>query len=149
MIAPRTGQLEAITTERHQRIAKAQPHFRFVPAMRVRASSDLIFLSGIIGTPDVMPKGLDEEAIGDIRTQATRLFERMKSLLAVAGADFCDVVRITKYMTDLEQHGPVVEVMCEYFGDHLPASTTIEVRRLVPPGFGLEIDAIAAVPARD
>jgi enamine deaminase RidA (YjgF/YER057c/UK114 family) len=37
--------------------------------------------------------------------------------------------------------------MRKHFGDHLPTSTTVEVRRLVPRGFGLEVDAIAAIRA--
>ncbi len=56
------------------------------------------------------------------------------------------IVRITKYMTDLDEHVEVVSVMWKHFGNHLATSTTVEVNRLVPRGFCLDIDVIATVP---
>ncbi len=134
-----------ITTERHQRLK----HLPFVPSIRVRAASDLIFVSGILGTSEDMQSPTGPIPPGDIAIEAERVFTRMAALLALSGATLGDVVRITKYMTDLNQHDAVVAVMRRHFGDHLPTSTTIEVRRLVPVGFGLEVDAIAAVQPKD
>jgi enamine deaminase RidA (YjgF/YER057c/UK114 family) len=37
------------------------------------------------------------------------------------------------------------EVMKEYFGEHLPTSTTVEVSALVVPGLRIEVDLIAAL----
>jgi 2-iminobutanoate/2-iminopropanoate deaminase len=119
----------------------------FVPAIRVRAGTDLIFISGVLGGGDEMLPNGEPIPPGDIRIEAERVFTRIKDTLALAGGSLGDVVRITKYMTDLDQHPAVVEVMRKHFGPHLPTSTTIEVRRLVPKGLGLEVDAIAAVPA--
>lgn len=130
---------EVIMTPRHERM----PFLPFVPAIRTR-SSDLIFVSGMIGTPDDVAKdGLTPP--GDIRIEAERILSRLSATLTLAGSSLADVVRITKYMTDLEQHDAVVEVMRRFFVRGLPTSTTVEVRRLVPKGFGLEIDAVAAV----
>jgi 2-aminomuconate deaminase len=132
---------ETFTTER----TKGRP---FVPAIRVRAGTDLIFVSGVLGGGDQMLPNGEPAPVGDIRLEAERVFTRIKDTLALAGASLSDIVRITKYMTDLDQHNAVVEVMRKHFGPHLPTSTTIEVRRLVPKGLNLEVDAIAAVPAR-
>jgi len=132
---------KVISTPRHEKLK----HLPFVPAIEVRASSTLIFVSGIVGTPDEMPAGQPFTPPGDIRIEAQRIFVRLQSTLALAGARLHDVVKVTKYMTDLDQHDAVVAVMREHFGNHLPTSTTIEVRRLVPRGFGLEIEAVAAI----
>lgn len=132
---------EKYTTEQHEKL-KFLP---FVPAIRTR-SSDLIFVSGVIGVPaDYNPQ--EPVASVPIEVEAERVFIQIRDTLALAGAGFGDVVRITKYMTDLNEHNGVVAVMRKYFGEHLPTSTTIEVKRLVPLGFRLEIDVIAAVPA--
>jgi 2-iminobutanoate/2-iminopropanoate deaminase len=143
MAAEKRDAFETFTTERHERARRP-----FVPAIKVRAGTDLVFVSGVLGAGEEMRPDGEPVPPGDIRIEAERVFSRIKATLALAGADMRDVVRITKYMTDLEQHGAVVEVMRKHFGDHLPTSTTIEVRRLVPRGFGLEVDAIAAIRAR-
>jgi 2-iminobutanoate/2-iminopropanoate deaminase len=135
---------KTFTTPRHERIGTLP----FVPAIRVRAGTDLVFVSGVLGSGEEMLPSGEPKPPGDIRIEAERVFTRIRDTLALAGADLSDVVRITKYMTDLDQHGAVVEVMRKHFGKHLPTSTTIEVRRLVPKGFGLEVDAIAAIPER-
>ena len=55
---------------------------------------------------------------------------------------------MTKYFTDIDGQDVVNAILKEpqYFGDHLPTSTTVEVKRLVVPGLKLEIEAIAIVP---
>jgi 2-iminobutanoate/2-iminopropanoate deaminase len=133
---------EVIMTPRHEKL----PHLPFVPAIRVSAGADLIFVSGVLGTPDRLPGSDDPSPPGDISVEAERVFTRIADVLARSGATLADVVKVTKYMLDLEQHPAVVAVMRKHFGNHLPASTTVEVSRLVPKGFGLEVEAIAAVP---
>jgi enamine deaminase RidA (YjgF/YER057c/UK114 family) len=136
---------EVIMTARHAQL----PHLPFVPAIRVRAGADLIFVSGVLGTPEEMAPGQEPSPPTDIAVEAERIFTRMANVLALSGASLRDIVRVTKYMTDLDLHPAVVSVMRKHFGDHLPTSTTVEVRRLVPRGFRLEVDAIAAIPARE
>lgn len=123
-------------------------HLPFVPAIRVRAGTDLIFVSGVLGTPDEI-EAAASAPVADMTTQAERVFTRIAQVLAAAGGSLGDVVRITKYMTDLDRHDEVVAVMRRHFDGHLPTSTTIEVRRLVPVGYGLEVDVIAAVRPQD
>ncbi|WP_428422787.1 RidA family protein [Methylibium sp.] len=137
----RARTFDTYTTEQHERL-KFLP---FVPAIRTR-SSDLVFVSGVIGVPDDYDPAAPLVSV-PIEIEAERVFARIRETLALAGADLGDVVRITKYMTDLDEHAGVVTVMRRFFGDHLPTSTTIEVKRLVPRGFRLEVDAIAAVGA--
>jgi 2-iminobutanoate/2-iminopropanoate deaminase/2-aminomuconate deaminase len=133
-------------------IRRAHPHpmpVPFVPGIKTPPGVQLVFVSGTTAFPwDHSHPHVPEEFVPpeDIREQARRVFEKLRFVLEAAGASFRDVVRITKYLTNLDEHDAVVEVMREYFGDHLPTSTTVEVRRLVLPGYRLEIDLIAAVP---
>jgi enamine deaminase RidA (YjgF/YER057c/UK114 family) len=52
------------------------------------------------------------------------------------------------YLTDMAQAPAVREVRAKYFTDVTPASTLVQVVRLARPEFLLEIEVIAAVPAR-
>jgi 2-iminobutanoate/2-iminopropanoate deaminase len=81
---------------------------------------------------------------GDMRTQLRQVGENIKAALAAAGASLQDIVKATTYVTDIEEFFRHVDVRMEYFGA-LPASTTVEVRRLAHPDLLVEIEVIAAV----
>lgn len=115
------------------------PGLPFVPAIRVPAGCDLIFVSGALGTPR------DDDQDTDLRAETRRCFERLAEVLALSGATLDDVVSVTKLLVDIDRdNATVVEVMNEFF-PRLPTSTTFEVSRLVPPDYRLEVNAIAAV----
>jgi len=82
---------------------------------------------------------------GDITVQANRVFDNLEAVLKGAGCSFKDVVKVTVYMTDLNDFAKMNEVMAAKFGDHKPARTTIQAARL-PSGAALEIDFIARLP---
>ncbi|MGY1814920.1 RidA family protein [Blastococcus sp. SYSU D00820] len=112
----------------------------FVPAIRVPAGMDLVFVAGCLGERDA--------ADDSIEAETRRLFERMAQVLDASGATFADVVQVQKILVDIDRdNAAVVAVMREYFPT-LPTSMTCQVSRLVPPHLRLEISAIAAVPPR-
>jgi enamine deaminase RidA (YjgF/YER057c/UK114 family) len=116
--------------------------YPYVPAIRVPAGCDLVFLSGATGL------SRDGEGAPDLRSEVRRAFENLAESLALAGAGFDDVVSITKLLVDIERDNEtVVEVMHEFF-PRLPTSTTFEVSRLVPPDLRVEVNAVAAVRAQ-
>jgi|SoiMethySBSTD1v2_1073268.scaffolds.fasta_scaffold166796_2 2-iminobutanoate/2-iminopropanoate deaminase len=82
---------------------------------------------------------------GDINVQANRVFDNLEAVLKGAGCSLRDVVKVTVYMTDLNDFAKMNEVMTAKFGDHKPARTTIQAARL-PGGATLEIDFVARVP---
>lgn len=84
----------------------------------------------------------------DIGEQARRVLDNIKLTLDASKITFKDIVKVTKYFTDMDGQDVVNKIMHEpqYFGEHLPTSTTVEVKRLVVPGLKLEIEAIAVVP---
>lgn len=115
----------------------------FTQAVRAPAGSQLIFVSGVTAR--------DEEGnvadLGDVAAQTRRVLRALTSILAEAGATLDDVVKTVTYMRNMEDHAAMHEVRREFFGDHPPASSTVEVSRLYHPDQLIEIDAIAAVPA--
>jgi 2-iminobutanoate/2-iminopropanoate deaminase len=85
---------------------------------------------------------------GNMKAQAEQVFKNLQAALEAAGAKFSDVVKMNTYITDMEQAPAVREVRARYFGDTTPASTLVQVVRLARPEFLLEIEVIAALPAR-
>ena len=115
----------------------------FVPAIRVPAGMDLIFVAGCLGGPD----GDDDD--DGIEAETHRLFKRMSRVLDACGATFDDVVQVQKVLVDMDRdNAKVVGVMREYFAN-MPTSMTFEVPRLVPPQLRLEVSAIAAGRPRE
>jgi 2-iminobutanoate/2-iminopropanoate deaminase len=79
---------------------------------------------------------------GDMRAQLRQVGENVKAALEAAGAGLADIVKITTYVTDIDEYFKHVDVRMEYFFA-LPASTAVEVRRLSQPEFMVEVEAIA------
>jgi reactive intermediate/imine deaminase len=82
---------------------------------------------------------------GDLKAQTRQVFENLKAALAASGATLDDVVKITVYMTDMSQVQTVRDVRDGYFTKNPPASTAVEVSRLVRPELMIEIEAVAVV----
>ena len=98
----------------------------------------MTFLSGQI---PLDPKTM-EMVQGDAATQAERVMQNLKAVLAAAGLEFSHVVRCTIFLTDLGDFGKVNEVYGRYFTGSPPARATVQVAAL-PRGAKVEIDAIA------
>ena len=85
---------------------------------------------------------------GDMKAQAEQVFKNLAAALKAAGATFADVVKMNTYILDMDKAQPVREVRARYFGETTPASTLVQVARLARPELMLEIEVIAAVPAK-
>jgi 2-iminobutanoate/2-iminopropanoate deaminase len=104
---------------------------------------DMLFVSGIA------PLDRAGRLVGDDAAAQTRqIFENMKRILDAAGASFRDVLRVTVYLTDVNDRKAINPVRQEYFGDVRPASTLIEVSDLAVPGMKVEIEAIFGLPGK-
>jgi 2-iminobutanoate/2-iminopropanoate deaminase len=101
----------------------------------------LLFLSGAIAVDG------EGRLVGgdDVVAQARQVFANLEAVLAAAGAGFGDVVKVTVYLTDVDDRAAVNELRKERFGAARPASTLIEVSRLAVPGARIEVDAVAVV----
>ena len=85
----------------------------------------------------------------DVYAQAKLIFEKIKQLVESAGGTITDVVKITVYVTDIEQRQGVHRARQEYFSGDFPTATTVQVVALADPAYKVEIDAIAHIgPSR-
>jgi reactive intermediate/imine deaminase len=83
---------------------------------------------------------------GDPAAQVRQVFENLAGALAAAGARMDQVVKLTVYLTDLADLDAFRQVRDEYIAlDTPPASSLVQVSRLVNPEFRVEIEALAAI----
>ncbi|WP_393960316.1 RidA family protein [Priestia megaterium] len=81
---------------------------------------------------------------GDVQVQANQVFENLKAVLEEAGASLNTVVKATVFIKDMNDFAALNEVYGDYFGDHKPARSCVEVARL-PKDVLVEIEVIALV----
>jgi enamine deaminase RidA (YjgF/YER057c/UK114 family) len=83
---------------------------------------------------------------GDIRAQARQVFDNLQAALQAVGASFEQLVKLTYYLVDANQLPVVREVRDQYINTRQPpASTAVEVRRLVRDDLLIEVEAVAVV----
>ena len=82
---------------------------------------------------------------GDIRSQARQVFTNLRQALQDAGGDLQDLLKITTYVTNLDDYPAVIEVRSDFFPAGLPASTLIVVESLFHADWLLEVEGIAAI----
>lgn len=82
---------------------------------------------------------------GDPHAQTVRTLANVETALEAAGASLEDVVRTRIYVTDIDRWEAVGDAHAEVLGDVRPATTMVEVSRLVAPEMLVEIEAEAVV----
>jgi 2-iminobutanoate/2-iminopropanoate deaminase len=125
---------------REYRVAgQAEPISHFTDAVE---ANGFLFVSGIV------PVDGHRALVGgdDVVAQARCVFENMRDVLAAARCTFADVVKVTVFLTDVDDRPLVNPVRQEVFGDTRPASTLVEVSALVIPGAKIEVECVAVLP---
>lgn len=124
----------------------------FVPAIRTVSNARLVFVSGVTGAPVYhdhphVPEVFDSMPM-DALGQVTNAFEHLDQALNAAGCERHDVVNLIRFFTNVAEDQDVVnKYQAEWFGGHIPTSTTVEVTRLATdPRLRFEIHVIAAAP---
>jgi reactive intermediate/imine deaminase len=117
----------------------AEPISHYTDAV---AAGGLLFVSGCV------PVDASGQLVGgdDVVAQARQAFANVRAVLETAGASFADVVKVTVYLTDIDDRPLINPVRIELFGLARPASTLIEVSRLAVPRARIEVDVVAALP---
>lgn len=81
---------------------------------------------------------------GDVKAQTHQVFKNLKAVLGEAGASLETVVKATVFIKNMEDFSAINEVYGEYFSNHKPARSCVEVARL-PKDSLVEIEVIALV----
>jgi reactive intermediate/imine deaminase len=106
----------------------------------VTKAGNLVWVSGTVGMA----------ADGKIPASVVEQFElaiaNMDACLKAVGASAEHVVKVTVYLTDVDDRAKINPIRQRYFGQHRPASTLVEVSALVLPELKVEIEAQAVLP---
>jgi 2-iminobutanoate/2-iminopropanoate deaminase len=104
-------------------------------------AGDLLFVSGCV------PVDAHGRLVGgdDVVAQARQTFTNVGAVLAAGGSSFADVVKVTIFLTDVDDRPEINPIRQEFFGETRPASTLIEASRLAIPGAKIEVEAVALV----
>jgi reactive intermediate/imine deaminase len=119
-----------------------EPSGHFSQAISMEAQGRLVFISGMTARrADGTIAG-----IGDIEAQTKQVCENIKGAVEAAGGTLDDVCRVDVYVRNIEHFDKIHKVRREYFKSSPPASTMVEVTKMVSPDYLIEINAIAVVP---
>lgn len=122
--------------------ALRKPIGNFSQATVVEAKGRLVFVSGMTARrPDGSIAG-----VGDITVQTRQVCENIKAAVEAAGGTLDHVCRVDVYVRNMEHFEAIHAVRREYFKPPLPASTMVEVTKMVSADYLIEINAIAVVP---
>lgn len=109
------------------------------PYVQAIATDNLVFTSGQLPlNPET------GELVTEIKAATKQALENIKAILEEAGTSMDKVIKCTVFLADINDFAAVNEVYGQYFTDHKPARSAIQVGAL-PKGGVLEIEAIASL----
>ncbi len=119
-----------------------QRHLYYVPGVIVSNVTKQIYVSGQNGLrKDSQGRVLNE---GDLEDQTKVALEKIKTILANAGATLNDVVQVTVFLRDASDRDRHAEIRAKYFKEKQPASTLVGTDFIFKEML-VEINAIAAI----
>jgi len=111
------------------------------PYSQAVRAGNTVWLSGQIPLdPETM-----ELVQGDMRVQATRVFDNLKAVCEASGGNLDNIVKLSIFLTDLQHFSLINELMQQYFSEPYPARAAIGVASL-PKGADVEMEAILVLP---
>jgi len=143
--APASAQAQAQTNVRHSNPPGMTQPPAYSQLVEVNGPHRLVFVAGQTGV-DASGK-----AAKGFRDQAVQAFTNIKTALASVGGSMDHIVRVTTYLTDIQQDADVYrEVRASFLTNKnsLPASTLVQVTRLADPSYLIEVEAMAVLPPR-
>jgi enamine deaminase RidA (YjgF/YER057c/UK114 family) len=138
---PMTPQIKLTITERNGRqcASTGSPWEPVVGYSRAVRAGDFIFVTGTVG---LEPDGRYGPTL---KAQTRRALEIIVAAIEALGGKACDVVRTRMYVTDIKQWREAGEVHSEYFESIRPATTMVQVAKLIDQDALIEIEADALI----
>ncbi len=127
-----------------QRVYSGAPWEKEVGYCRALRAGDHIYVTGTAAVAD----GGGVFAPGDAYAQTRRCLEIIQRALRELDAEMSDVVRTRMFVTDIRQWQAFGRAHGEFFANHPPATTLVEVRSLIHPDMLIEIEADAVCEAK-
>jgi 2-iminobutanoate/2-iminopropanoate deaminase len=102
------------------------------------AGARIVYVAGQVGTAP------DGSITKDIRGQATQAWKNIENVLAAAGMEMKDIVKVTAFLTRKEDIAGYREVRGRALGELKPASTLLVIAGLAREDFLVEVECVAA-----
>jgi reactive intermediate/imine deaminase len=115
--------------------SKWEPIVGYSRALKV---GNMVFVTGTTATDYETGKIV---GINDPYAQTKQTLQNIEKVLARAGATMKDVVRTRLFVTDISKWQEYGRAHAEYFRDVLPATTMVEVSKLIDPAMMVEVEA--------
>ena len=139
------AQAQVAADVRHSNPTGMSQPTAYSQVVEVNGPHRLVFVAGQTGV-DASGK-----AAQGFRAQAEQAFANIKTALASIGGSMDHIVRLTAYLTDIQQDADMYrEVRASFLVNKsaLPASTLVQVTRLADPSYLIEVEVMAVLPPR-
>jgi reactive intermediate/imine deaminase len=136
-----TPHVKLTVTERNGRqcVSTGSPWEPVVGYSRAVRAGDFIFVTGTVGLEP------DGRYAATLKAQTRRALEIIVAAIEALGGKACDVVRTRIYLTDIMHWREAGEVHSEYFESNRPATTMVQVAKLIDKDALIEIEADALI----
>jgi reactive intermediate/imine deaminase len=115
--------------------SKWEPIVGYSRAVKV---GNMVFVTGTTATDYETGKIV---GVNDPYVQTKQTLQNIESVLKRAGAEMKDVVRTRLFVTDISKWQEYGRAHAEYFREVLPATTMVEVSKLISPEMMVEVEA--------